>query len=189
MAKKHTAKKPHPAKAEANTSFFSKFRSLIKSHRLLSVLVLALLLVLFGAAYNQYKDWDNAQMIKGLARDFPVLVSDIEQATGLELDIKSDCSTTTEKFSNGVKTCEIIFVTSASPEQMEDATEATKSSDFVYSRQLENGLGQKLKYRNKNSCNLGQGARGDGVLSVSCIIAVREANVKLAAEQFSKIAE
>jgi hypothetical protein len=75
---------------------------------LFSVLIyLAIILPLLLFANTKYHDWDNAQMIKGLAKDFPALVRDIEQETGLDLDIKNDCMTTSEKFSSGVRTCEV----------------------------------------------------------------------------------
>ena len=51
-----------------------KLTNTIKQHKLVAVLMLILFLVLGNMAYEKYLDWDNAQMIKGLARDFPALV-------------------------------------------------------------------------------------------------------------------
>lgn len=154
--------------------------------KLIIFLVVLLIIPAVMFSYNKYKDWDNAQLIKGLARDFPALVSEIEQATGLELEQKVDCSITTEKFSSGVRTCELYAsATNTLSEKMEEAKQAVISSTRLSSpEEYMNNKGYSLQYREKKSCGIGLGARGSGILSFSCITAVREANIDLAREVF-----
>lgn len=169
---------------QQKTSKSKRMLALIASHKLIIFLILLTLIFPTSYTYGKFKDWDNAQLIKGLARDFPALVADIEQATGLDLEIKSNCSTTTEKFSNGVKTCEVSVAKATVPEKVEKGISAVTNSPTISSSTLvENKRGFEIKYRNKNSCTLSNGS----TIYLSCITAVREANIKLAQESFSNI--
>ncbi len=171
-------------KTKTKTKTTNKFLDIVKNHKLVIFLII-LLIATFTVmvAYPKYKDWDNAQLIKGLSRDFPILVKEIESATGLDLEITSNCATTTEKFSGGVKTCELVI---ASPQEQEVISEAVKKiseskliSEF---RDIE-ARGFEIYYRNKNSCQM---SSSDSVY-ISCLTAVREANTELAIQEFSKI--
>ena len=179
MSKKPKTKKP--------TSKKTSIKEAIKHHRLVIVLSVLLLLVLFFTVlYPKYKDWDNAQLIKGLARDFPILVSEIEQATGVDLEIKSNCATTTEKFSGGVKTCEFSVANVQAQEVINDAVSAVISSEIpskVYMSETKRT--HKISYNNKNACQI---ANQDSIY-LTCITAVRDANTQLAVEEFSKALE
>ncbi|MCA9328753.1 hypothetical protein KC959_03205 [Candidatus Saccharibacteria bacterium] len=175
------------AKKKKSNSFkknVSSLKTTVKQHKIVSILLILVLLFPASFFYEKYRDWDNAQMIKGLARDFPVLVSNIEQATGLELEIDSDCSTTSEKFSSGVKTCELSLAKQAKKELVEETIRRIRRSDIFSAVELSsNGYGYKVYYRNKYTCQLSNGE----TIFLSCVSAVRDANKKLAIEELSEI--
>lgn len=152
------------------------------THPKLILFLFVLLMIpvaLFG--YNKYKDWDNAQLIKGLHRDFPVLVGDIEQATGLVLEQKVGCSITTEKFSTGVRTCELSVSRVAEKKHINQAIGEVKVSSMLSSVLLsETGRTYSIEYRNKGACSISNGK----TIYITCITAVREANIDLARELF-----
>lgn len=159
------------------------FFNIIKKHKLLTFLIILLFIPVVNFFYVRYENWDNAQMIKGLAKDFPQLVQDIERATGLDLEIKSDCSTTTEKFSGGVKSCELSVVGLANESQISKYTQALESSsNFKKSSLFSNKEGYHFTYRNNNSCEF----RYIGTIYGNCITAVKDANKDLAIQEFSR---
>ncbi len=134
-------------------------------------------------ADTKYKDWDNAQMIKGLARDFPELVAQIEAETGLDLEEKTECMTTSEKFSSGVKLCEFLFYADGETEEQTVAVFeiVEKNPKFKKDVLFENQEGYTFKYRNKESCSF---ANKDGVYG-SCVMGIREVNTGLAISTLS----
>ena len=180
------AKAKKSSKKNNNTdNKIKELKKLILRHKLVTVLVLILILFVFGFAYNKYKDWENAQFLRGLAQDFPQLVNEIEVATGLELEIKTDCSITTEKFTSGVRTCELIISRSVTDEKTIDTyKQVLGSSPFKIGEKYDNNKGFSYFYKNNSSCGLGVYARGGDLVSFSCITAVREANIDLARELF-----
>ena len=127
--------------------------------------------------YERYKDWDNAHMIKGLARDFPELVRQIEEATGLDLETKTDCMTSSEKYTSGVKTCELAYGLQTKDEALitKAFSVVENNENFVKSIQYENKEGYYFKYQRKQSCSF---ASTESVYG-SCIIGVREKNIEL----------
>ena len=168
--------KPNLAKTSNN-----KILTAIKSHKLVVALIVLVLIFPINFAYNYYKDWDNAQMIKGLAKDFPALVAELESATGLDLEIKTDCSITQEKFSEGVKTCELVVSEIASQDIIEKSVELVLgNSSFESSEYNSVSKAHRVKYSGANSCTLSNSE----TLYFSCITAVREANIDLAREVF-----
>lgn len=154
--------------------------------KLMIFLIVLLLLPVTSFSYGKYKDWDNAQMIKGIAKDFPQLVAEVENATGLDLEIKSNCMTTQEKSGNGVKTCEILAIYETIDQSKKDAllNTVSKSSSFEVRNKYENDKGTHLYYRGESACGSGVDARGKDVISLSCIIGVRDANTQLALDLF-----
>jgi hypothetical protein len=169
-----SSKKAHSRSKQASKV---RFFTLLRTHKLVVFLLLVLALFPASYGYEKYKDWDNAQFIKGIAQDFPELVTDIEAATGLDLEEKTDCMITTEKFSSGVRTCELFFGLQASQEDVDKAFSVISSNDkFKQDRQGENGLGYYYKYRNKDSCSF----LNTGRIAGSCIFAIRDANIQLA---------
>ncbi len=169
-------------------SKINKPKTFIGKHKLVFFLLLLLFLPLTSFVYNKYKDWDNAQLIKGLARDFPILVSEIEQATDLELEQKVDCSITTEKSSKGVRTCELSVGYIGDEDIKEIVTQTVFSSNF-YSKteEFKYNDGFYIFYRGKNSCDIGFNLKGDlskNSFALTCITAVREANIDLTREVF-----
>lgn len=169
--------KPNLAKTSNN-----KILTAIKSHKLVVALIVLVLIFPASYAYNYYKDWDNAQMIKGLAKDFPALIAEVESATGLDLEIKTDCSITQEKFSEGVKTCAVG--TGGNTTRDEDIRKIWNKSLTELSGT--NGAFE-YAYRGKNSClykffaETASGSR----FYIECITAVREANIDLALTEFN----
>ena len=157
--------KPNPSKTSNN-----KVLKAIKSHKLIVVLLLLVMFFPISFAYNYYKDWDNAQMIKGLAKDFPTLVAEVESVTGLKLEIKTDCSITQEKFSKGVKTCELLVSSIASQDKIEKSVDLILgSSKFESSEYNSVSNAHRVKYSGANSCTLSNSES----LYFSCITAGR----------------
>jgi hypothetical protein len=152
------------------------------THPKLLVFLLVLLFIPIALfTYNKYKDWDNAQLIKGLHKDFPVLVSEIEQATGLELEQKVDCSITSEKFSDGVRTCELSVAKATSQENIEKSLKIILGGGKFHEKEHNvTSNAYRVEYRSKKSCTLS----GSETIYFSCITAVREANIDLARELF-----
>jgi hypothetical protein len=156
-------------------------KKFISDHRLALVLVLVVVLVLGQFIYPKYKDWDNAQLIKGLAKDFPILVQEIEAATGLELEQNTNCSITQEKFSSGVRTCEVSVVSQAERFEIEEAIVVMENSqNFSKGIIFDNEEGYQYVYKGKKSCMF----RYEKTIYLTCITAVREANIDLAREVF-----
>ncbi len=169
-------------KKKQKTHVPNQLSNFVTSHKLIVFLLLIVLLFPANFAFNKYKDWDNAQLIKGLARDFPALTAEIEQATGLDLEEKNDCMTTTEKFSSGVRTCELAFGLQAPLDDVTKAASVIESSrNFDKLSTTLTERGGRYNYRNKESCTFSSISPIYG----SCVFAVREANVKLAQEVFS----
>jgi hypothetical protein len=150
--------------------------------KLFAVLVYAAL-IFPGLVFvnTKYQDWDNAQMLKGLARDFPALVADIEQDTGLDLVVDTNCMTTSEKFSSGVRTCELRFGLKASQEDVDRVFISIEENGiFVKGKLGENKKGYYFSYRRKDSCSF----TNMELISGGCVVAVRDANVELAKSLF-----
>jgi len=153
----------------------------LRNHKLVVILLILVLIFPANYAYSYYKDWDNAQMIKGLAQDFPALVSEIESATGLNLEIKADCSITQEKFSEGVKTC---AVGAGGNTNMNEKVKSILVKKLTLISEENDTI--EYSYRGNNSClykyfeETASGSR----FYVECITAVNEANIDLAREVF-----
>lgn len=120
-------------------------------------------------------------MIKGIARDFPLLIEEVEKATGLNLEIKKNCMTTSEKFSSGVRTCELSIAKAAEQERIDEVVavvmESSKFSQLEHNKKSES---YRIGYRGKKSCTLS----GRDTIYLSCIIGVRDANIQLARDTF-----
>ena len=160
-------------------------KQLFTHSKLIISLLILLSLPLISSAYNKYKDWDNAQLIRGLASDFPELVGMIEQETGLSLDMDTNCHTTQEKFGSGVRTCEISVAKITEVEVQDKARTAVISSDFSGPIEaFEYNEGFNFQYRAKNSCDMAFNVGEATNFTVSCIAAVRDANIELAKEVF-----
>lgn len=177
MAKKLLKKK--------NQSKFNQFCAKHITHpKLILILLLMLALPLTSFVYEKYKDWDNARMIRGIAKDFPQLVAEIEEATGLDLEIKKNCMTTTEKFSAGVRTCELMVAYVG----LNDSKKVISEIGFnrIHGFQLQDSQkspnGFNLKYQSRSTCSIYHAAQDR--FMVSCIVGVRDANIQLARDTF-----
>lgn len=170
---------------KANTRALSKpvrlWKKYVTHPKLMIFFIVLLLLPVTSFSYGKYKDWDNAQMIQGIAKDFPQLVAEVENATGLDLEIKSNCMTTQEKFGNGVRTCELLVSKTGEGQTLQKGFDILKkSSDFPVYAKYESEEGVNAEYRNKKSCQF----RTQGSIYISCIIGVRDANMQLALDLF-----
>lgn len=177
-----TMKKPFK-KANASTPSrpLRLWKKYVTHPKLMIFLIVLLLLPVTSFSYGKYKDWDNAQMIKGIAKDFPQLVAEVENATGLDLEIKSNCMTTQEKSGNGVRTCELSIAKDAQQSQVDSAVNAVKNSSSPSSVYLSETMRTyKIEYRGKRACSI---SSSDSVY-ISCIIGVRDANTQLALDLF-----
>ncbi len=173
------------AKKSTRQNWIKRFLNIIKSHKLITFLSVLVLLFPASFVYEKYKDWDNAQMIKGLARDFPELVKQLETATGLDLEITTNCMTTTEKFSSGVKTCELSvgYIGIEGDEGILD-TMVKATPEFKQIGEI-NNTNRSYSYRKKDSCDLWFAAADR--FNFRCITGVNDANTVLAKEQFGSI--
>ena len=176
-AKKKPASKNKKSAKPSKSTKFGQIKSWIGRHKLLTFALLLLVLFIQEPISNKYRDWDNAQLIQGLARDFPLIVDEINQETGAGIEQKVDCSITQEKFGDGKRTCE--FKISLGSEYLDESLEAVDNSEYLGERtdyQTRNGYG--FSYRNKDSCTVGS----TDYFSLSCIIAINDANIDLARE-------
>ncbi len=170
------------AKKVAKVSRLSKIGQLVKTHKLITFLLLLVLLFPASFVYEKYLDWDNAQMIKGLAHDFPELVAQIEAETGLDLEESNNCMTTSEKFSDGVKVCEFIFYgVDETQEQVDEVFSVVSTNkNFIKNKIYQNQEGYRFNYRNKEACSF----RMKEQIYGNCTIGVRELNVVLLKKLF-----
>jgi len=178
-------KKPKPLNTSVSksTSRSKTIKATIRHHKLLSFLILIIILIATNYGYIKYQDWDNAQLIKGLARDFPALVDQIERETGLNLSKRSDCSTTTEKFGDGVRTCELLVGdTGSSNEQTIKSAEVVMNTEGFKSTEYNPiSKAHRVSFDSSNACTVA----AEGTIYISCITAVREANIELAKDLFN----
>ena len=167
---------------DTKTSYLKRYATMAKGNKFIVALILIVILLLGALINHKYQDWDNAQMIKGLARDFPALVDEIEQATGLDLEVKYDCMQTQEKFTEGVVSCELLFfgVNESDNDAKEVFEVITAGKSFKKDKEFENKEGYKFLYRNKKSCSFTSKVDIYG----SCVVGVREKNFDLAKELF-----
>jgi hypothetical protein len=186
--KKTQIKKPTKPARKIKTSGLRKkvsstgLMTNLKTHKLIVFLLLVLALFPASYGYEKYKDWDNAQLIRGLSVDFPALITDIEAATGLDLEEKTDCMTTSEKFSSGVRTCELFFGLQASQTDVDKAFEVIESAKkFEIISDTTTNEASRYNYRNKQSCTFSTMSPIYG----SCIFSIREANIQLAKDTLS----
>ena len=168
------------SKIVTKTSHLKKFKTLAKENKFIVALILIVILLL-GALINQkYQDWDNAQMIKGLARDFPALVDEIEQATGLDLEVKYDCMQTQEKFTEGVNTCELSLGYIGHENVYEQLKNIVKNNDSFSKIVILGPNDFRIKYKDWNNCESWSAASDRAYFR--CQINIRESNINLAKE-------
>ncbi len=152
-----------------------KLINAIRHHKLVSVLLFILIFSLSASAHTKYKDWDNAQALRGLNRDFSIPIEQIEQATGLDLEIKSGCATTQEKFGGGVSYCKYSVSKSEGVDnRIFGDQEAVLNAQSVFKKrgEFDNKEGFKYSYRNLIACEFAN----QPPLYLSCQMGVRDAN-------------
>ncbi len=171
MKKINKPKSPNKTKAKARLD--DKLINAIRRHKLVSVLLFILIFSLSASAHTKYKDWDNAQALRGLNRDFPILIEQIEQATGLDLQVKSNCSVTQEKFGGGVNICQYIVSDRSVPNSELKTAKTTLQKNSLFSgyNESSNGRVVNFKYRKISACEF-----SNSRLYISCQMGVRDAN-------------
>ena len=200
MPKKNpkTTKKKQPKKTTAGTWSNLKplpklkniYRPKGKLKKLRIVFSLAIIIGLYSILSPIYKDWDNAQFLKGIAVDFPALVEQIEQETGLELEITNGCFTTQEKFGEGKSSCSLDVGRIGYPGSNTAIKRIIDNSvTFNQSELFENNEGMDFRYRNKDGCRVSFNLSGKITHSffLSCRFAIREANQQLLQEIFAEV--
>jgi len=186
MSTKLIPTKKKPSTKRAILKSYKPTKHFIFRHKLLITLTILLSLTLLSFTNQKYQDWDNARMIKGLAKDFPALVDQINQETGLNLKPKVNCMTTQEKFSSGVSTCELSVATTATTAQLSETNILIKNLDkFEITSEYQNLDGYNANYMNKNSCDFST----KETIYITCTTAVRDANTQLAIDVFNKISQ
>lgn len=117
--------------------------------------------------------------IRGLADDYPKLVSGLEKAISEELTIESGCFTTQEKFSGGVSSCQLIAVSgevSGNQEQLAKEYFMSDPVNFITGEHFTNNTGgYNLDYNNKDTCD----AIYDSPILVECGVGYSRENAKL----------
>ena len=193
-----TAKKKSPKKTTAGTwsklnplpKLKSIYRPKGKLKKLRIVFSLAIIIGLYSILSPIYKDWDNAQFLKGIAVDFPALVEQIEQETGLELEITNGCFTTQEKFGEGKSSCSLGVGRVGYPGSNEIIRKIVLESDgFKDVERAEEVDAYRLQYRNKTSCTLAFNyiSNSENLFGFDCLFAIREANQQLLQDIFAEV--
>ena len=200
MPKKNpkTTKKKSPKKTTASTwsnlnplpKLKNIYRPKGKLKKLRIVFSLAIIIGLYSILSPIYKDWDNAQFLKGIAVDFPALVEQIEQETGLELEIKNGCFTTQEKFGEGKSSCSLDVENIGYPGSNEIIRKIVLESESFREAQLaERADGYWIEYRSRLSCTLAFNYidEVEHLFGFECVFAIREANQQLLQEIFAEV--
>ncbi len=72
----------------------------------LFVAIAALVIIVGGLiGWAQYQDWRNEQLLRNIAADFARLETDLESELGVDVENKSGCFTTQEKYGDGKTGC------------------------------------------------------------------------------------
>jgi hypothetical protein len=175
-----SAKKPPSKKKTAKPTKVSWWR---KPPVLIALVLVAIASLVF--ANYVYGNWSNKQLILGISEDFPELIAEIEQATGLELEIFSDCMQTTEKFTEGVKLCGITAGLGSSDTTNSElkamVEEVENNSNFTKKSSYRDGAGYNFAYQNFELCTINYLER----VYIDCLIAPRAANEQLALEKLN----
>ena len=105
-----------------NTTFKSVDRK-VKILIWLTVLALVLQFVL-----PAYQDWRNKRLLQSLPGDFISLINEIETDASASLNIISNCSGTSEKFTEAKRTCELRVSKVISAEGITQAKKSMKNT-------------------------------------------------------------
>lgn len=147
--------------------------------KLLIVLGVAVLLVLGIFTWNQYQDAQNKEFLEQIAADFFSLQTSLEQELGIEVENKSGCFTTSEKFNEGKTGCFLRLETSGSLQESIDFT-----LSFLSDNQSFNNLAQfredgyNVMYKGSD-CKFGSWPLNEDAFYLECPFAVRASNKDL----------
>jgi len=134
--------------------------------------------------WNSYQDARNAELLRNIVADFDQLEADLEEELGVDVEDKSGCFTTSEKFNEGKTAC-FVNLGYIGDEYIKDGTRKVVSTRdyFENYRELTDRYSE-YTYQGW-SCNLGLNKdSGFTAFGLECPIPVRKANQDLVRELF-----
>lgn len=147
----------------------------------------ALLLLIGGLiAWAQYQDYRNEQLLRNISADFAQLETALESELGVEVENKSGCFTTQEKYGSGKTGC-FMRIESTVDEVFANEIEAinivvSNNGSFKNTSQIDSTSFRT--YYDGWKCTYGDWPFKGEMLYVECPVSVREGNSKLASELF-----
>lgn len=146
---------------------------------------LAVLVVSVGGliGWAQYQDWRNEQLLRDVSADFAQLEKDLEAELGVDVENKSGCFTTQEKFGDGKTGC--FF-------RVEILREETDLREIVVAKIMDFGLRVSensdryftFSYGEASCHNAYNKSRNYSFSSVECPVPIRAGNSSLIDELF-----
>ncbi len=105
-----------------------RWKSLDVTYKVGAVLLVVILVVVGSFAWGKYQDAQNEQFLRDIVADFDSLRTQLEQELNVEVENKSGCFTTSEKFGDGKTGC---FV------RLESSKNDIDIDTFAYFEQLQ----------------------------------------------------
>lgn len=148
----------------------------------LFVAIAALVIIVGGLiGWAQYQDWRNEQLLRNIAAAFARLETDLESELGVDVENKSGCFTTQEKYGDGKTGC---FMRLEHNSEADDLPSTKVLSTFASYDFVEQGktrdTGYKYHYGN-TVCYSGISNLG---FYIDCPVPVRAGNSDLVEELF-----
>jgi hypothetical protein len=151
------------------------------------VTIVAITLGLVGLGifgWNMWQDNKNEQLLLNISADFAALEIALEQELGVEVENKSGCFTTSEKFNEGKTACYARLESTNDKEKGKELlTTTSKSPIFNNVRDFSNSFGYSVTY-NTLLCTIAATPNTYGLFAIECPVAVRAGNADLVAELF-----
>jgi hypothetical protein len=165
----------HPIKRWKKTSVIAKVI-------IVAVTVGVVGLGVFGWA--KYQDAQNEQLLHDISADFTELEVALEQELGVEVENKSGCFTTSEKFNEGKTACYARLESTNDKEKGKELLTATsKSPVFNNVSDFSNSFGYSVTY-NTLLCTIAATPNTYELFAIECPVAVRAGNADLVSELF-----
>ena len=160
-----------------------RWKSLGMDYKVLSI-ALVLVVVASGlVGFAQIQDRRNEQFLRQIVAVFDTLEADLEQATGVEVEDKSGCFTTSEKFGEGKTGCfarlestDIVFLDEAYVKLLDAMN---RSNNFTDIRSFEFQDSGFYFYYKGGECVSGLNPVSTDEFFVECPVSVRAGNSDL----------
>ncbi len=161
-----------------------RWKKLSDTKRLFVALSVFVIVVGGLIGWAQYQDWRNEQLLRNISADFAQLERDLEAELGIDVENKSGCFTTQEKFGDGKTGCFMRLETTSG-----EKTDANKLDFIVSSNTV---FKDRSQFREQGfsatyggwECTYGTWIFGDAVLYLECPVPVRAGNASLVDELF-----